>query len=101
MTNSNLLQVRRGFCLPEITIYTSPMCGYCHAAKDLLRRRSTDFTEIDVLSEPERRREMTERSRGGRTVPQIFVGERPIGGFAELRALERSGALDSLLNPAA
>jgi glutaredoxin 3 len=51
------------------------MCGYCHAAKDLLRRRGAAFQEIDVMAEPERRREMTERSGGGRTVPQIFIGE--------------------------
>ena len=84
-----------------ITIYTSPMCGYCHAAKDLLRRRAVAFTEVDVIADPGRRREMTERSGGGRTVPQIFIGERPIGGFTELYALERSGCLDRLLNPAA
>ena len=85
----------------EITIYTSPMCGYCHAAKDLLRRRDVTFTEVDVMADPDRRREMTERSGGGRTVPQILIGERPIGGFTELVALERSGGLDRLLNPAA
>jgi glutaredoxin 3 len=77
------------------------MCGYCHAAKDLLRRRDMAFTEIDVMSDPGRRREMAERSGGGRTVPQILIGERPIGGFTELVALERSGGLDRLLNPAA
>jgi glutaredoxin 3 len=84
----------------DIIIYTSPMCGYCHAAKDLLRRRAVPFTEVDVMADPDRRREMTERSGGGRTVPQIFIGERPIGGFTELYALERSGGLDRLLNPA-
>ena len=85
----------------DIIIYTSPMCGYCHAAKDLLRRRDVTFTEVDVMADPDRRREMTERSGGGRTVPQILIGERPIGGFTELVALERSGGLDRLLNPAA
>jgi glutaredoxin 3 len=85
----------------DITIYTSPMCGYCHAAKDLLRRRGAEFREVDVMADPERRREMTERSGGGRTVPQILIGERPIGGFTELHALDRSGALDRLLDPAA
>ena len=75
------------------------MCGYCHAAKDLLRRHAVAFTEIDVMAEPERRSEMTQRSGGRRTVPQIFVGEQPIGGFNELHALERSGALDRLLEP--
>ena len=83
----------------EITIYSSAMCGFCHAAKDLLRRRELAFTEIDVTGDPERRREMTERSGGRRTVPQIFIGERPIGGFTDLYALERSGELDRLLDP--
>jgi len=85
--------------MADITIYTSPFCGYCHAAKDLLRRHALAFTEIDVTADPERRREMTERSGGRRTVPQIFLGEQPIGGFSELHALERSGALDRLLEP--
>jgi glutaredoxin 3 len=85
--------------MADITIYTSPMCGYCHAAKDLLRQHALAFTEIDVMADPERRREMTQRSGGRRTVPQIFVGEQPIGGFNELHALERSGALDRLLDP--
>ena len=82
----------------DIVIYTTPFCAYCHAAKDLLRRRAAAFTEIDVMTDPERRKEMTQRSGGGRTVPQIFIGERLIGGFNELHALERSGGLDSLLN---
>src|SRR5688500_10939844 len=82
--------------MAEITIYTSPMCGYCYAAKDLLRRHALAFTEIDVTADPERRREMTQRSNGGRTVPQIFVDEQPIGGFTELHALERSGGLERL-----
>jgi len=85
--------------MADITIYTSPICGYCHAAKDLLRRRALAFTEVNVMADPERRREMIQRSGGGRTVPQIFVGERPIGGFNELHALERSGGLDRLLAP--
>jgi glutaredoxin 3 len=79
----------------------------CHAGvpllpcgKDLLRRRATAFTEIDVMTNPERRREMTARSGGGRTVPQIFIGERHVGGFTELYALERSGGLDRLLSEA-
>ena len=84
----------------EITIYTTPLCGYCNAAKDLLRRRAAVFTEIDVMADPERRLEMAERSGGGRTVPQIFIAGRPIGGFNELYALERSGGLDRLLNQA-
>jgi len=84
----------------EVTIYTTPRCGYCLAAKDLLRRRALAFTEIDVMADPERRREMAERSGGGRTVPQIFIAGRPIGGFNELYALDRSGGLERLLSPA-
>lgn len=84
--------------MADILIYTSPFCGYCHAAKDLLRRHALPFTEVDVMADPERRREMTERSGGRRTVPQIFLGEQPIGGFSELHALERSGGLDRLLD---
>ena len=84
--------------MADITIYTSPFCGYCHAAKDLLRRHALAFTEVDVMADPERRREMTERSGGRRTVPQIFLGEQPIGGFSELHALERGGGLDRLLD---
>ena len=87
--------------MADIIIYTSPMCPYCVAAKDLLRRRSAVFTEIDVMADPGRRREMVERSGGRRTVPQIFIDDRPIGGFDQLYALERSGGLDPLLNPAA
>jgi glutaredoxin 3 len=84
----------------DITIYATPVCPYCHAARDLLRRRATAFTEIDVMTNPERRREMTARSGGDRTVPQIFIGERHVGGFTELYALERSGGLDRLLSEA-
>jgi glutaredoxin 3 len=84
----------------DITMYTTPMCPYCHAAKDLLRRRAAAFVEIDVRADPERRSEMITRSGGGRTVPQIFIGNRHIGGFADLYALEYSGELDRLLSQA-
>lgn len=79
-----------------IVIYVSPFCGYCSAAKKLLEGKSLSFTEIDVLFHPSRRDEMT-RLSGRRTVPQIFVGDRHIGGFDDLRALETSGELDALL----
>lgn len=81
-----------------IVIYSSPFCGYCAAAKRLLASKGASFTEIDVLAEPGRRAEMTERS-GRRTVPQIFIGERHIGGYDDLAALESSGGLDALLSP--
>ena len=80
----------------EIVIYTSSNCGYCVAAKSLLRTKDADFTEINVFLDPERRQEMIDRS-AKRTVPQIFIGERHIGGFEDLRELDRSGELDNLL----
>jgi len=83
--------------LPEITIYSSPFCGYCSAAKRLLRSKQLDFIEIDVLIEPERRQEMVARSNGRATVPQVFVGDKHIGGFDDLSALDAAGELDALL----
>lgn len=82
--------------MTSITIYTAPFCGYCAAAKRLLAHKGLVFTEIDVSADPGMRAEMTRRSNGGRTVPQIFVGDRPIGGFDEMNALDRAGELDAL-----
>lgn len=81
----------------SVEIYTSPLCGYCHAAKRLLTQKGVSFSEIDVLREPERKAEMIERANGGRTVPQIFIGGTHVGGCDDLYALERAGKLDSLL----
>ncbi|GAB4259912.1 MAG: glutaredoxin 3 [Pararhodobacter sp.] len=83
--------------MPRIEIYSSPFCGYCHAAKRLLTAKGAAFTEIDVISEPGRRAEMTARSNGGRTVPQIFIDGQHIGGCDDLYALDRRGGLDPLL----
>ncbi|MCB1354354.1 MAG: glutaredoxin 3 [Rhodobacteraceae bacterium] len=83
--------------MKPVTIYTTPTCGYCMAAKRLLDRKGVPFTEIDVAGDPELRREMMERASGGYTVPQIFVGETHVGGFDEMYALDRMGKLDPLL----
>ncbi|APX22733.1 MAG: glutaredoxin 3 [Rhodobacteraceae bacterium] len=83
--------------MQPIEIYTTPYCGFCHAAKRLLNSKGAAFTEIDVAEEPSRRPEMVQRANGGRTVPQIFVGETHVGGCDELYALERAGKLDTLL----
>lgn len=80
-----------------VEIYTSPLCGYCHAAKRLLTQKGVTFTEVDVLSNPDRKPEMIQRANGGRTVPQIFVGETHVGGCDELYALDKAGKLDALL----
>ncbi|WP_188791067.1 glutaredoxin 3 [Salipiger pallidus] len=83
--------------MQPIEIYTTQLCGFCHAAKRLLKQKGAEFTEIDVGAEPDRRAEMTQRANGGRTVPQIFVGDTHVGGCDELYALDRDGKLDTLL----
>jgi glutaredoxin 3 len=83
--------------MKPVTIYTTPSCGYCFAAKRLLRSKGVDFEEIDVSAEPARRAEMVQRANGRRTVPQIFVGGQGMGGFDEISALDRAGKLDALL----
>jgi len=80
----------------NVIVYSSPFCGYCAAAKRLLKSKGVDFTEIDVLFSPERRQEMIELS-GRQTVPQIFVAGEHVGGYADLSALEAEGKLDALL----
>jgi len=82
--------------MPPVRIYTTPICPYCARAKSLLARKGVGFEEIDVYMNPEARAEMTARS-GGYTVPQIFIGEKHIGGCDELHALEDAGELDPLL----
>lgn len=83
--------------MQTIEIYTSPLCGFCHAAKRLLTQKGATFTEIDVLSNPDRKPEMIQRANGGRTVPQIFIGATHVGGCDDLYALDRAGKLDPLL----
>jgi glutaredoxin 3 len=83
--------------MANVTIYTTNMCPYCHAAKALLQRKGVTFDEIDVSYDPDGRRKMTERAGGRRTVPQIFIGKTHVGGSDDLHALDRAGKLDSLL----
>lgn len=83
--------------MKTVEIYTSPLCGFCHAAKRLLTQKGVNFSEVNVLAQPARKAEMVQRANGGRTVPQIFVGDSHVGGCDELYALERSGKLDALL----
>lgn len=83
--------------MSSVEIYTSPLCGFCHAAKRLLNQKGINFSEVDVLANPDRKPEMIKRAEGGRTVPQIFVGDIHVGGCDELYALERAGKLDALL----
>ncbi|MEY8843346.1 glutaredoxin 3 [Cribrihabitans sp. XS_ASV171] len=83
--------------MKPVEIYTSPLCGFCHAAKRLLNQKGVEYTEIDVLRDPDRKPEMIQRANGRRTVPQIFIGETHVGGCDDLFDLERAGKLDPML----
>ena len=87
--------------MKKIEIYTSPLCGYCHAAKHLLDANGLDYVEYNVMMDSSRKAEMLQRSDGRRTVPQIFVDSVGIGGYTELRRLHSNNELDALLNSSA
>jgi glutaredoxin 3 len=80
----------------QIRMYTTRWCGYCVRAKALLDRRGVEYEEVDLGDDPRFRARLNELT-GGWTVPQIVIGDRPIGGYTELRQLERDGRLDELL----
>jgi glutaredoxin 3 len=83
--------------MPKITMYSTGVCPYCQMAERLLRSKGvSSIDKIRVDLEPERRTEMMEKT-GRRTVPQIYIGERHVGGFDDLSALDRAGQLDELL----
>lgn len=81
--------------MSEIRVYGTNSCGWCLAARMLLKRKGLDFEDV-LVSEPGKRAEM-ERLSGRRSVPQIFIGTQPIGGYDDLVALERSGELDRMI----
>ena len=83
--------------MPEVTIYTRKFCGFCTAAKSLLASKNVNFTELDGTYDQSVRTEMMQKSNGGRTFPQIFIGDVHVGGCDELHALERAGKLDPML----
>ncbi len=83
--------------MPKVEIYTAMMCGYCHEAKALLAKKKVEFKEIHVGFHPKARAEMIQRTNGCRTVPQIFINDRHIGGYDDLYALDSAGKLDKLL----
>jgi len=82
--------------MPEILIYTASICPYCIMAKKLLDRKGVVYTEINVDTNPGLRQEMMEKTKR-RTVPQIYIGDRHIGGFDDLHALDMRKELDPLL----
>ncbi|TMA23882.1 MAG: glutaredoxin 3 [Deltaproteobacteria bacterium] len=82
--------------MTRIVMYSKSWCPYCRMAKRLLAAKGQQWEEVDIEDEPDRRGEMVERS-GRTTVPQIWIGERHVGGFEELSLLDASGELDRLL----
>ncbi len=83
--------------MSPVTIYTKPFCPFCMRAMFLLRNKGADVTEIANAHVPKVREEMRQRAHGADTFPQIFIGDRHIGGCDDLLALERRGDLDALL----
>ncbi len=84
--------------MQEITIYTTAWCGYCRAAKQLLDERGLDFEEVGVDDDPSFRERLWELT-GRWTVPQILIGDEPVGGYMELALLAQRGELDELAPP--
>lgn len=84
--------------MAHVILYTKPTCSYCHAAKDLLDNKGVAYTEITItdLKEAELE-ELAHRTNNHRTVPQIFIDSRFVGGFDQLKTLDKHGELDSLL----
>ena len=78
-------------------MYSGPMCSFCEAAKRLLNRNKLNYDIIDISTEDGLRDEMTKKSNGKRTIPQIFFDDYHVGGYQELRELEKSGKLQELL----
>ena len=83
--------------MKSIVMYTGPSCNFCDAAKRLLIRNNATFSEIDIASKEGLMEEMIQKANGKRTIPQIFIDDKHIGGYQELRALEKENKLQDLL----
>ncbi len=83
--------------MAKVEIYSTDYCPYCTRAKDLLTRKGAEYTEYDVTHDDEGRIKLVEKAGGRRTVPQIFIDGKHIGGFDDLSALDKEGKLDELL----
>ena len=83
--------------MKKVVIYTGPMCNFCSAAKHLLNKKKISYVEIDIGYDEKKREEMLKKSNGAKTIPQIFIEEKHVGGYVELKALENKGELDTLL----
>ena len=83
--------------MKKVVIYSGPMCNFCSAAKHLLNKKKISYEEIDIGYDEKKKEEMLKKSNGAKTIPQIFIEEKHIGGYVELKALENKGELDKLL----
>ena len=83
--------------MKKVTVYMGPMCAFCDAAKRLLKRNNIPYNEINIALEEGKKEEMLAKSNGRKTIPQIFFNELHIGGYEELRALEKKGELGNLI----
>ena len=83
--------------MKNITMYSGPSCSFCEAAKRLLLRNNLEFNEIDISTKDGLREEMIQKSNGKKTIPQIFFDDYHVGGYVELRSLEKNGELNNLL----
>ena len=83
--------------MKNITVYSGPLCNFCDAAKRLLARNNLDYNEIDISADISLREEMIKKANGKRTIPQIFFEDHHVGGYQELRELEKSNKLKDLL----
>ena len=83
--------------MKKVVIYTGNLCIHCDWAMELLNRKNIEFKEYNIAKDLTKREEMFKKSKGAKTVPQIFIGEHHVGGNVELQALEREDKLNSLL----
>ena len=83
--------------MKKVTIYTGDPCSYCEAAKALLKTKNVEIEEFNIWKDPSKAKEMLQRTNGARTIPQIFIGDRYIGGNDRLQEANRNGELDKLL----
>lgn len=83
--------------MASVEIYTRQFCGYCSAAKALLKSKGVEYVEHDATGKPDLKAEMTQKSKGGTTFPQIFINGQHVGGCDDLHALDRAGKLDPML----
>ena len=83
--------------MKNVTVYMGPMCAFCDAAKRLLNRNNIPYKEINIAIEESKMDEMLKKSNGKKTIPQIFFNDHHVGGYEELRALEKENKLENLL----